>query len=154
MRSSSTFAHSTGDALAAILGDPSLDVDDPLRMATFPWVFLNRWHDRSVHSGWSWCGSYHRQSEFPPDSAFRRKGYRSEQILSTSLFRLYRALGGDTNRIGGKRANAGKAETAAGRMVRQRAADYTAYLVMRAIAWLGPIIRGAAEDAGPVRVGA
>jgi hypothetical protein len=140
-----TFAHSTGDALAAILGDPSLEVDHPLRMATFPWVFLNRWHDRSVHSGWSWCGSYHRQSEFPPDSAFRRKGYRSEQILSTSLFRLYRALGGDTNQNGGKRANSGKSGTAAGRMVRQRAADYTAYLIMRAIAWLGPIIHVTAE---------
>jgi hypothetical protein len=140
-----TFAHSTGDALAAILGDPSLDVTDRLRMATFPWVFLNRWHDRSVQRGWSWCGSYHRQSQFPPDSAFRRKGYRSEQILSTSLFRLYRALGGDTNPIGGARANAGKAETAAARMVRQRAADYTAYLIMRAIAWLGPITHVTAE---------
>src|SRR5262249_14169040 len=64
------FVHSTGDALAAIQGDPSVDVHDPKRTATFPWVFLNRWHDRSVHTGWSWCGSYHRQSYFPPDSPF------------------------------------------------------------------------------------
>ena len=47
-----------------------------------------------------------------------------EQILSTTLFRLYRSLGG---------------ETFSAPTVRQAAADYTAYLIMRAIAWLGPI---------------
>lgn len=124
------FAHSTGDAFAAIVGDPQRSVNDPLRMATFPWVYLNRSHDRCVHHGWSWCGTHHRQSRFPPDSAFRRKGYQSEQILSTSLFRLYRALGGDT---------------AADQRVRQAAADYTVYLIMRAIAWLGPVAYAPAE---------
>ena len=122
------FAHSVGDALAAILSDPdSKLVDDPVRMATFPWVYLNRRHDRSVGDGWSWCGSYHRPARLDADSAFRRKGYRSEQILSTSLFRLYRALGGDT-------IHADQPD----RTTRQAAAHFTAYLIMRAIAWLGP----------------
>jgi hypothetical protein len=118
------FAHSTGDALAAIVGDPSLELDDPRRMTTFPWVYLNRSHGRPVASGWGWCGSYHRQDRFQSKSPFRRKGYDSEQILSTSLFRLYRALGGDT---------------ASDPDMRQAAADYTTYLIMRAIAWLGPV---------------
>jgi hypothetical protein len=145
------FAHSAGDALAAIRWDPLSDVvseppyippqfppplDNPerppytrLRMATFPWVYLNRRHDRSVYSGWSWCGTYHRPLRFGPETARRRKGYQSEQILSTSLFRLYRALGGDAV------DNAGKPDRAA----RQFASDYTVYLIMRAIAWLGPV---------------
>ncbi|HEU5153185.1 MAG TPA: hypothetical protein VFU03_00490, partial [Gemmatimonadales bacterium] len=138
------FVHSAGDALAAILWDPpsALAGDAPpvtpppppptagpdaLRMATFPWVYLNRRHDRSVYAGWSWCGTYHRAYAFAPLTGLRRrKGYKSEQILSTSLFRVYRVLGGDTVK-------------SAGLLKRWAAADYTAYLIMRALAWVGPI---------------
>jgi hypothetical protein len=98
------FAHSAGDALAAIALDPDshlLEADHEnisyWRGMTFPWVFIPRRHDRCVTSGWSWGGTMHRALASVPDSISpRRKGYLSEQILSSSLFRLYRALGGDT----------------------------------------------------------
>lgn len=124
------FAHSAGDALAAIVNDPlsALAPHPRLRWATFPWVYLNRRHDRSVWHGWSWSGTYHRPVDFP-SSAFRRKGYHSEQILATSLFRLYRSLGGDTVLANGNPDPAS----------RQAAADYAVYLIMRAIEWLGPV---------------
>jgi len=99
--------------------------DDPrTRGYTFPWVYLSRRHDRSVFDGWGWCGRYHRPALFHwPDSNTRLKGYETEQILATSLFQLYRALGGDDVDDTGKR-DPGR---------RQRAADYTLYLIMRAI---------------------
>lgn len=141
------FAHSVGDALAAVLNDPGSELAPPdpavpvpgltparragwerLRLLTFPWVYLNRSHGRSVFLGWSWSGRYHRPTWFPADgSNHRRKGYLSEQILSTTLFRLYRALGGDTVRPTGR----------PDRAARQAAADYTAYLIIRAIQLLG-----------------
>jgi hypothetical protein len=123
------FAHSAGDALAAIRWDPvsHLASSPPLRLATFPWVYLNRRHDRSVYAGWSWCGTYHRPSLFYQDAnRRRRKGYKSEQILSTSLFRLYRSLGGDTLASGAPDVS-----------VRQSASDVTMYLIMRAIDSMG-----------------
>ena len=141
------FAHSVGDALAAITSDPDSDLVtrpgmlDELRGATFPWVYLNRRHDRSVFHGWSWCGRFHRPLRFPAvRSNCQQKGYESEQILSTSLFRLYRALGGDTV----------KTDPMTGKLVpdrpaRLRAADYTVYLIMRAIPLLGPAVWAVAE---------
>lgn len=142
------FVHSVGDGLAAILWDPpsALAGDPPpvtgppppppptgpqgLRMATFPWVYLNRRHDRSVYAGWSWCGTYHRPYRFGSGGGLRRrKGYKSEQILSTSLFRVYRVLGGDTV----------KGSTGSGLVTRWAAADYMAYLIVRALAWVGPL---------------
>jgi hypothetical protein len=120
------FSHSAGDSLAAIACDPSSKLaDDPrTRGYTFPWVYLSRRHDRSVFEGWGWCGRYHRPALFHwPDSNTRLKGYETEQILATSMFRLYRALGGDDVDDTGKRDPA----------CRQRAADYTLYLIMRAI---------------------
>jgi hypothetical protein len=138
------FVHSVGDALAAIMWDPSSKLAEPstpatsskpavhprTRWLTYPWVYINRRHDRSVFHGWSWCGRYHRPALFPPvGSHSPRKGYQSEQILSTSLFRLYRALGGDTIVD-----PVGTPDNAA----RRRAADYTVYLIMRAIGLLGP----------------
>jgi hypothetical protein len=125
------FAHSAGDALAAILSDPesALATHESMRGLTFPWVYLHRRHDRDVFRGWSWSGRYHRPADFSSDiNSYPRKGYQSEQILSTSLFRLYRALGGDTVRPNGTPA----------RDRRQAAADYTAYLIMKAIGLMPP----------------
>jgi hypothetical protein len=125
------FAHSAGDALAAVMLDPEskLAAHPRLRGLTFPWVYLHRRHDRDVFLGWSWSGRYHRPAEFPTDvNSYRRKGYQSEQILSTSLFRLYRALGGDTVLVNGSPATDR----------RRAAADYTAYLVMKAIGLMNP----------------
>jgi hypothetical protein len=129
------FVHSVGDALAAIMCDPlsQLAHDEQRRWRgyTFPWVYLHRRHDRSVFDGWSWSGRYHRPARFASNgSNSRRKGYQSEQILSTSLFQLYRALGGDTV------CDNGCPDLHA----RQAAADYTVYLIMRAIGLLGPAI--------------
>ena len=127
------FAHSAGDALAAVLSDPdsALATHPRMRGLTFPWVYLHRCHDRDVFRGWSWSGRYHRPARFTTDvNSYRRKGYQSEQILSTSLFRLYRALGGDTSVAGG----------APDPTQRRRAADYTAYLVMKAIRLMPPAL--------------
>lgn len=80
------FAHSPGDSLAAIYCDPGSDAHD--LFDTFPWNGLvRRRHDREVTDGWAWDGPQYRQD--------RGAYYLREQILSTTLFRLYRALGGD-----------------------------------------------------------
>ena len=123
------FAHSVGDALAAILsdpgsrlaGDPSGPIDDtPWRGVTYPWVLIPRRHDRDVQRGWGWTGSMNRrEAYFDVPGLSGRRGYWTEQILSSSLFRLYRAIGGDST---GQRQNA---------------ADYVAYLIMRTIQSLG-----------------
>ncbi|MGI8806991.1 MAG: hypothetical protein ACR2KK_03955 [Acidimicrobiales bacterium] len=79
------FAHSAGDSLAAVLLDPDSQLRNaPERFATFPWELPNRRHDRDVTAGWAWGGSN--------DIG----GYSSEQILSTTHFRLYRSIGGDS----------------------------------------------------------
>jgi hypothetical protein len=123
------FAHSAGDALAAIACDPASEFSKnrDLRGMTFPWVYLHRRHDRSVRMGWSWSGTFHRAARFPAHSECRRKGYQSEQILSTSLFRLYRALGGDTVDAGG----------APDRVASRAASNYVLYLIMRGIRLAG-----------------
>ena len=73
-----------------------------------------------------------------PPARSCHKGYRLRADPLDSLFRLYRSLGGDTD----LRQRAPAVERR-GRC--RRAADYTAYLIMRAIAWLGPINWVAAE---------
>lgn len=133
------FAHSLGDALAAIISDPESNfVEDTgpavvgeraknrrWRGATFPWVYIPRRHDRCVKRGWSWSGAMHKPlRELPDAKQPRRKGYRSEQILSTSLFRLYLCLGGMTLNPGGLQ-------------IRQAASDYTVYLIMKGLGLLG-----------------
>lgn len=105
------FAHSAGDALAVILNDPG--TNEPDRFATFPWVLasvpgLSRRHDRTIASGWAWFGpNWNTQ-------------YGGEQVLSTTLFRLYRAIGGDAPHVNNQR----------------RAADWTAFLIFKAIGLL------------------
>ncbi|MDB4895732.1 MAG: hypothetical protein JWN15_1994, partial [Firmicutes bacterium] len=97
------FAHSAGDSLAAILCDPGSLAPD--RFQTFPWVLPGRRHDRSVAGGWGWGGANDVGS------------YSSEQILSTTLFRIYRSLGGDSGYLN----------------LEKYAARWTAYLIIRAI---------------------
>jgi len=108
------FCHSAGDSLAAVLMDPrSINPD---RFITFPWLTLanptiDRRHDRTVAAGWGWYGANDDGS------------YGSEQILSSSHFRLYQALGGDSDDL----------------CTREWAARYTAYLIFFAVGSLTPI---------------
>lgn len=108
------FCHSVGDSLAAVLMDPrSIDPD---RFLTFPWLTLanpgiDRRHDRTTASGWGWYG------------ANDDGGYGSEQILSSCHFRIYQALGGDSNDL----------------CRREWAARYTAYLIFMSVGSLTPV---------------
>lgn len=101
------FAHSAGDSLAAILMDPesALRADPVRRFHTFPWILPARNHGRDVATGWGWGGSQDLG------------GYNSEQILSTTHFRIYRSLGGDSNDVARRRM----------------AARQTVYLIFRAV---------------------
>ncbi|GAB4532283.1 MAG: hypothetical protein Tsb0024_01160 [Ruegeria sp.] len=105
------FAHSAGDAIAAIMSDPGSAVAEPpgngvaasFRGITYPFVFATRRHDRIAEMGWAWYGSLNRSViENPGADPCHTKGYLTEQILSTTLFRLYRALGGDTVQADGR----------------------------------------------------
>jgi hypothetical protein len=124
------FAHSPGDALAAIALDPVSQLSKKgtyWRGMTFPWVFIPRRHDRSVTNGWSWGGTMHSAlARVPESTAPRRKAYLSEQILSSSLFRLYRVLGGDTME-----------ETTDDINTRHTASHYCLFLIMQALRLLG-----------------
>ena len=136
------FAHSAGDALAAILCDPDSELardqagalanNGPWRGVTFPWVLIPRRHDRDVRDGWGWTGALNqRETYFTVPGLSDKRGYWAEQILSSSLFRLYRAIGGDSQGLANGLPAPAKAE-------RGNAADYTAYLIMRTIQSLGP----------------
>src|SRR6516165_3015688 len=135
------FAHSPGDALAAIVSDPEskLATDPSWRGSTFPWVFLPRRHDRCVCVGWSWGGTLHHSlSQVPTSVGPRRKAYWSEQILSSSLFRLYRSIGGDTVVLG----PSGDPDPHA----RRSASHYCVYLIMRGIQILGTSLVSPTND--------
>ena len=115
------FCHSVGDSLAAILLDPHSIAPD--RFVTFPWLTLanptiDRRHDRSVSSGWGWYGTN-------DDGA-----YGSEQIMSSSIFRLYQSIGGDSEDI----------------CRREWAARYTAYLIFLSVGSLTPITNSPNPD--------
>jgi hypothetical protein len=103
------FAHSAGDSFAVILNDPNTQATD--RFETFPWVsFIGRRHDRTVAAGWGWGGTN--------DVG----GYSSEQILATTMFRVYRSIGGDSTSLAR----------------REFAARCMAYLMLRAVGTLTP----------------
>ena len=87
------FAHSPGDSLAAILNDPESQAPD--RFSTFPWTPIRRRHNRRVEDGWGWGGNM--DDSWPVGHPFSKDqaGYDREQILSSTLFRYYRAIGGD-----------------------------------------------------------
>jgi hypothetical protein len=131
------FAHSAGDALAAIMCDPDSDFtgnkdNKGLRGVTFPFVGTpHRRHDRDVRLGWGWLGTLYDPPNPPSQPKWDIRdpaGYVAEQILSTTLFRLYRAAGGDT--VGSNEAASHQ---------RWAAAHYVTYLIVRAIGSLGPI---------------
>lgn len=103
------FAHSAGDSLSAIFHDPDSNAPDRFRYA--PWNPINtRRFDQAVNAGWGWGG------------ANDVGGYNSEQILATTLFRLYRAIGGDSADVNRRRF----------------ASRVTMYLILRAISTLTP----------------
>lgn len=125
------FVHSVGDALAAIVSDPVLERSQrgaAFRGMTFPWAHITRRHDREPTLGWSWCGRFHRQAEFLSGPRCNRKGYLSEQLMSSSLFRLYLALGGETLKAG-----------VPDEVEREAASSFVTYLIMRAVTLLGPL---------------
>lgn len=116
------FAHSAGDSFAAIVNDPGSKARD--RYATFPWLTgvakdQRRRHDRTAARGWGWNGAIARH---PFDQTLDWKGYSNEQILSSTMFRLYRAIGGDADDIA----------------ARQFAAHVTCRLLLAAIATFTP----------------
>jgi len=126
------FCHSAGDALAAIVTDPGSVLadesvyDDAARGITFPFVFQPlRRHDREVEDGWGWLGAFYNPENYPND--LDPGGYAVEQILSSTLFRIYRAIGGDA--ISGGTPH---------QQLRSVAAFRAAYLIIRAIKSLGP----------------
>jgi hypothetical protein len=84
------FAHSAGDSLGVIMLDP--DSQSPDRFLTFPFCpTIVRRHDRPVSGGWGWFGSQWDTQ------------YNGEQVLSTTLFRLYRSTGGDAGDVAQRR---------------------------------------------------
>ncbi len=94
------FAHSAGDSFAAILNDPDSKAKD--RCDTFPWIVGvgPRRHDRIAGHGWGWNGKI---GIHPFDDALDSRGYNNEQILSSTMFRFYRAIGGDASALADKR---------------------------------------------------
>jgi len=111
------FSHSAGDSVAAITCDP--DTHAPDRFVTFPWVNIGRRHDRSASSGFGWSGMI---AFNPFDPTIDRGGYNNEQILSSTMFRFYRSIGGDSTSL----------------QTRQFAARFAVYLIFRAIGTLTP----------------
>lgn len=145
------FAHSAGDALAAILSDPHSELacdaagaaanDSAWRGVTFPWIHIPRRHDRDVQRGWAWCSDMGSAGPaYAREGPSGKHGYWTEQILSSSLFRLYRAIGGDCSTTGMD------GRSVPDRGAREAAADYTAYLIIRAIDLLGPAAVTPCED--------
>jgi hypothetical protein len=131
------FAHSLGDALAAVAGDPSsrLAAEPQWRGLTFPWIFAPRRHDRCVLHGWGWTGRLRDElGTRKEEDRLRRKGYQSEQILSSTLFRLYRCLGGDT-----PAPPPSASEPMPRRAVAEAASDHAIFLMMHALGcWAMP----------------
>lgn len=107
------FAHSAGDALAAILNDVG---NRSPRGITFPWVTIGRSHLRPV-SSWAWYGT-----RYNPFGAGDDAGYVAEEILSSTLFRMYQAVGGDSSN----------------RSEQEFAAAYVAFLIIKSIGLMSP----------------
>jgi zinc metalloprotease ZmpB len=115
------FSHSAGDSLSGVFFDPEsklwgvdgtpLNKPGDLRFTYVPWhPNLNRRFDRDVAAGWAWGG------------ANDEKGYGSEEILATTMFRVYRSIGGDSSDLAR----------------RQFASRMVMYLILRAVSTLTP----------------
>jgi len=77
------FCHSAGDSLSIIRHDPDSQAADRGRYA--PWNPINtRRVDRTLAAGWGFGGGH--------DDG----GYGTEEILASTMFRVYRAIGGDS----------------------------------------------------------
>ena len=114
------FSHSAGDSLAAILND--VESSAPDRGRTFPWTIITRRHDFSPSSGFAWGGTQDDPFPVGHPSSTDQAGYRREQILSSTLFRLYRAIGGAHTDVN----------------VRRSAANYAVFLIYSGIGTLTP----------------
>jgi hypothetical protein len=147
------FAHSVGDALGAILCDPHSKLADQQkwRGVTFPFQSLpNRRHDHKARDGWSWSGTHYRPNRYfagvDGHHVLSRGGYCSEQIMSSTLFHLYRSLGGDAPRTGGGPYGG----------FRTRSAEHTVALIMAGIGIFGPataaVVRTADDFANSMMV--
>lgn len=116
------FAHSAGDSFAMILNDFASEWHNgkPIdRFLLVPFVpAVVRRSDRTVAAGWGWGG------------AKDNGGYQSEEILSTTLFRVYRSIGGDSKKP----------------KLREFAARFMAFLMLRAVATLSPMNKAASPD--------
>jgi zinc metalloprotease ZmpB len=111
------FAHSAGDSVGVVLND--YDTKAPDRFESFPWVpIVGRRQDRTPAAGWGWAGAI----ALNPFSGLDPGGYNNEQILCTTHFRIYRAIGGDSTE----------------QAMREFAGRYVAYLILRTIAGLTP----------------
>jgi len=104
------FAHSAGDALAMIVTDPHTLITGSSRFIVFTFCPLSpsspdRRADRIPAAGWAWGG------------VRDTNGYPSEEILTSTLFRVYRSLGGDSSR----------------QEAQEFASRYASYLIIRAI---------------------
>lgn len=110
------FAHSAGDGLAALQNDPESRLRGTagrFRYAPFLGPLPDeRRFDREVSRGWAWGGA----NDSGPF------GMAREQILATTHFRIYRALGGDAREVS-SRWFASRAVT---------------YLILRAVSILTP----------------
>ena len=109
------FAHSAGDSFAMILNDFASEWHNGTALDRFlflPFVpSIVRRSDRTIAAGWGWGGMNDVGS------------YSSEQILSTTMFRAYRSIGGDSTRFSR----------------REFAARCMAYLMLRAVGTLTPL---------------
>ncbi|HLL31985.1 MAG TPA: DNA/RNA non-specific endonuclease [Allosphingosinicella sp.] len=113
------FAHSAGDSLSIIYHDPDSKAPDRYRYA--PWhPTLARRCDRPVN-GWGWGG------------ANDDRGYGSEEILATCLFRVYEAIGGSS-------ANPNSAR-------RRFCSQLMMYLILRTVSTFTPATNPATPEA-------
>jgi zinc metalloprotease ZmpB len=122
------FAHSIGDTIAAILLDPDCQAPDLGR--TFPWTIITRRHDHEPASGFAWGGS--QDDTLPVGNIFShdRAGYKREQILSSTLFRFYRSIGGGHDDLA----------------VRLAASQRAVWLLLEAISSLSPVAPPATSE--------
>jgi len=109
------FSHSAGDSFAVILNDYLSEWHNGAAIDRFllaPFVpAVPRRSDRTVAAGWGWGG------------VNDVGGYSSEQILSTTMFRVYRSIGGDSISVAR----------------REFSARCMAYLMLRAVGTLTPM---------------